>query len=245
MFNSSKYTKYYNNIISRAISRNWTKKTAPCYVEKHHIIPKSCGGLDIHENLVYLTAKEHFIVHHLLTKMVIDIQHKFKMLCAFWRMVNGKSTHKKITANLYEKYKTNHSIASKGHFTGVKLFGESNPMYGNKRFSGANNPMYGKQGAMLNKKHSIEAKEKNRKAHLGKKHSNKTRHLMSMNRKLEKHPNAKYYIIKNIINNTEEKIFCLSKWCLENNLNYNKIKMAAHKGHITKENLQIIKVCDV
>jgi hypothetical protein len=38
-------------------------------MEKHHIIPKSEGGDDTYDNLVYLTPKEHFIAHKLLYKI--------------------------------------------------------------------------------------------------------------------------------------------------------------------------------
>jgi hypothetical protein len=39
------------------------------YTERHHIQPKCLGGTDDHKNLVRLTAREHFVVHHLLTKI--------------------------------------------------------------------------------------------------------------------------------------------------------------------------------
>lgn len=50
----------------KAEQRGWTKKSAPCYVERHHIFIKAIFG----ENgrVVYLTAREHFIAHLLLWK---------------------------------------------------------------------------------------------------------------------------------------------------------------------------------
>ena len=36
------------------------------YYEKHHIIPKSYGGNNSVDNLVYLTGREHFVAHMLL-----------------------------------------------------------------------------------------------------------------------------------------------------------------------------------
>ena len=59
------YEKIYNQIIERAKSRNLDG-----YSEKHHIIPKCMGGGNNKGNLVNLTAKEHFICHLLLTKML-------------------------------------------------------------------------------------------------------------------------------------------------------------------------------
>jgi hypothetical protein len=63
----NKYSQWYFSIIESALGRGWTKKTSPVYVEKHHILPKS-----IFENndVVCLTAKEHFICHLLLPKMI-------------------------------------------------------------------------------------------------------------------------------------------------------------------------------
>lgn len=65
MFNESKYTNWYCLIIANALN---TKKEG--YTERHHIVPRSLGGDDSDSNLVRLTAREHFVVHWLLTKMV-------------------------------------------------------------------------------------------------------------------------------------------------------------------------------
>ena len=82
MYLSNKYTKWYFNIIDIAKNR---ELPAEFYSEKHHIIPKSLGGSNKKENLVKLTAKEHFICHLLLTKMV-DGKLKDKMKYAFWML---------------------------------------------------------------------------------------------------------------------------------------------------------------
>jgi transposase len=67
----NKYLKWYINIINNGLSRNIDKKSV--YVEKHHILPKSFkgGGEKDPANLVYLTAKEHIVIHHLLTKCTL------------------------------------------------------------------------------------------------------------------------------------------------------------------------------
>ena len=59
-----KYTKWYAQITERARNR-----ILDTYTETHHIIPRSLGGTDDINNLVELTAREHFICHWLLTKM--------------------------------------------------------------------------------------------------------------------------------------------------------------------------------
>ena len=50
------YEKIYNNIISKAQSR----QKLDGYIERHHIIPRSFGGSDDDSNIVALTAREHF-----------------------------------------------------------------------------------------------------------------------------------------------------------------------------------------
>ena len=50
----------------KAEQRGWTKKSAPCYVERHHIFIKAIFGEN--NRVVYLTAREHFIAHLLLWK---------------------------------------------------------------------------------------------------------------------------------------------------------------------------------
>jgi len=81
MFNNSKYTKWYFSIIENAKLKN--NKTG--YMERHHIIPKSFGGNNTKNNLVCLTAKEHFVCHLLLTKMT-NGENRYKMLHAFMLM---------------------------------------------------------------------------------------------------------------------------------------------------------------
>ena len=65
-----------------SIVSNAKNRTISGYIEKHHIIPKSCGGSNKKENLVALTAKEHFICHLLLTKMT-ENNYRIKMRNSF------------------------------------------------------------------------------------------------------------------------------------------------------------------
>lgn len=87
MYLSNKYSRYYNKIIERAKHR----PTPNGYTEKHHIIPKSLGGNNRSENIVILTAREHFICHRLLTKFTTG-KSLIKMKRAAWRMtVRGRN----------------------------------------------------------------------------------------------------------------------------------------------------------
>lgn len=63
------YLKIYENLISSR--RNRTLESG-MYYEKHHIIMRSHGGSDDAENLIYLTAREHFLAHRLLWAIYRD-----------------------------------------------------------------------------------------------------------------------------------------------------------------------------
>ena len=115
MYLSNKYTTWYYRIISNAQSR-----TIDGYVERHHIVPKSLGDDNSKENLVKLTAREHFIAHRLLVKMVSGSA-KNKMVHALWRMtVAGRPDQKRYypPSKLYDRirrqYSTINSIRHKG-----------------------------------------------------------------------------------------------------------------------------------
>lgn len=102
MFLDNKYTKWYNNIIDKR-----KKELLKGYVEKHHIIPKSLGGSNEKENLVSLSAREHYIAHLLLTKMV-EGENKSKMCWALHRMVFS-SQKQSFSSYQYEMLRKIHS----------------------------------------------------------------------------------------------------------------------------------------
>lgn len=79
------YIRIYKQIIENARNLESQRLVDKTYVEEHHIVPKCMGGLDVDSNLVYLTAREHFICHWLLFKKYksADLAH------AFYSMVNG------------------------------------------------------------------------------------------------------------------------------------------------------------
>lgn len=102
MFNSSKYTNWYNSIISQAQSQ-LRKKYEGVYYEEHHIVPKCLGGSNKKINLVLLTAKEHFLCHWLLCKMVDDINSRQKLYHAFSSFLRSTKIQSRIyTSKQYE-----------------------------------------------------------------------------------------------------------------------------------------------
>jgi hypothetical protein len=80
MYLDNKYTIWYHNIINRARQRK-----IEGYSEGHHIIPKCLGGDNSKSNLVRLTAREHFICHQLLVRMV-QTEHRSRMALAATKM---------------------------------------------------------------------------------------------------------------------------------------------------------------
>lgn len=119
MFLDNKYTKIYYKIIN-----SYKNRPIDGYKERHHIIPLSLGGDSKADNLVYLTAKAHFVCHHLLTKMLVG-EHKSKMIFALWRMIHSEQQTQKITAKMYETIRRDYAAN-----LSETMSGENNPFYG-------------------------------------------------------------------------------------------------------------------
>lgn len=101
MFVANKYTKTYQAIISRARESSRSKKTD--YFESHHVIPRCMGGSDDAENLVLLTAREHFLCHALLCKMIATNTKEWnKLVHAFIAMGRSSSNQQRyFNSRLY------------------------------------------------------------------------------------------------------------------------------------------------
>lgn len=84
------YKRVHDLIIKRARNRS-----IEGYTERHHIMPKCMGGSDNMENLVRLTAKEHFLIHRLLTLIYPD---NSCLSYAYWAMCG-------LLHNQYRKYR--------------------------------------------------------------------------------------------------------------------------------------------
>ena len=101
---NNKYTKWYNSIICKAKERNWNKNISETYGETHHIIPRSLGGSNDESNLVFLTAKEHFICHILLKNM-FEGKQRNKMVVALFLMSSQNNRNYKLNSKTYQKIK--------------------------------------------------------------------------------------------------------------------------------------------
>jgi len=121
----NKYTRWYNQIIANAQNR-----ITEGYTERHHIQPRSLGGADTADNLVNLTAREHFVCHWLLTKMTSG-EDRYKMINALRMMRAEKEGQQRyttaITSRVYETIKKEYAQLQSERFSG-----ENNPMYGDK-----------------------------------------------------------------------------------------------------------------
>jgi hypothetical protein len=160
LFSDNKYTRTYYRIVQRAQSRTLPKDS---YKERHHIIPRSLGGSNSKDNLVDLTAREHFICHLLLTKMVTGPA-KYKMASAAWSLLGFRTSDRpsvKVTGAIYEILKKEKSIQQSTFMKTsnpmtnpesrkkCSQVGEANGMFGrvgpNKGKTGELSHMYGKK----------------------------------------------------------------------------------------------------
>lgn len=112
------YNQIYENLINNAKSRKLHE-----YSEVHHIIPKCMGGDDTKDNLVELTAREHFIAHLLLVKIY---KNNFKLVKAVAMMCVGHC-ERRSTNRLYGKYRDLFRVAMS-----ESQFGEKNSQYGTR-----------------------------------------------------------------------------------------------------------------
>lgn len=156
------YEKIYNQIVERAKNR-----VLDCYTERHHIIPRCMGGGDEKENLVNLTAREHFICHRLLVQ-IHPSNNKLKF--ALWAMCNMKSKRQSRytpSSRIYESIKIEVIQLLSDKKKGVKL-SEEHKRKTSETLKGRKRPQ-----------EVIDKIVKTRKENGGWKHSNETRKKMT------------------------------------------------------------------
>lgn len=115
------YLKIYDSLINDA-------KTNPqleTYKELHHIVPRCLGGSNEKDNLVYLTARQHFIAHWLLYKIYggSKLANAWYAMCRVGhgqgaRRVN--SAYYKYAKETRSRYLSEESLGIKNHFFGKK-----------------------------------------------------------------------------------------------------------------------------
>jgi hypothetical protein len=160
------YLKHYNNLMnSRLLLKidRYTKRKNGEYFEGHHIIPKYKGGTGTssqglkNNNIVYLTAREHFIAHWLLWLINKDRQSAL----AFHKMLScNKNQNRIISSYGYEEARLAYRLTNIGNKFGIgskRIYTDKQREHHSKimkgMWSGEKNPFY-------NKKHTIESKKK-------------------------------------------------------------------------------------
>jgi hypothetical protein len=161
----NKYTLWYNAIIERAQTR-----VIDGYTEKHHIQPRSLGGSNDKDNLVDLTAREHFICHWLLTKIYTG-EAKSKMIYALNGMKRSNEFAQRyetaITSRVYENLKKEFSIVHSATMKGRTPWNKGIPITENQRSKN--------RKSALGKKHTDIAKSRISEAQIGRKRSEETK----------------------------------------------------------------------
>ena len=124
------YRHIYCKIISYAKSQNRTRNNGD-YYECHHILPKSLFPLwkNRKSNKVFLTAREHFFVHQLLTKIYPGSEMTF----AIHAFVSRPNADYKITSREYERIKKSFSKLQSERMIGHKVSKETCELISKRR----------------------------------------------------------------------------------------------------------------
>jgi hypothetical protein len=88
------YKRHYELLIKKSKNR-----VLEGYKERHHIVPRCMGGNDDKDNIVELTAREHFLAHLLLVKIY---NNNYRLIRAVAMMCVGQE-ERKTTNRLYGK----------------------------------------------------------------------------------------------------------------------------------------------
>lgn len=148
------YKKIYDDLIISRMSmkdgRIILRKQRE-YFEGHHIEPKCLGGNKSRNvnsnNIVLLTAREHFLAHWLL---FLAYPNNSKIVYAFWAMcngwiINGRKNREnyskiKLSSRLYEEVRKSHVIKIRENRTGNHDITDSGRLSLSNRMK-ENNPM--------------------------------------------------------------------------------------------------------
>lgn len=176
------YLKIYINLINDAIVNPKSDE----YKELHHILPKCMGGPNEKNNLVRLTARQHYLAHWLLYKI-----YKTPKLVHAWHSMSRIGVgqeERAINSNLFEYCKKERS----------KILSENS--------KGEKNNFYGK-------KHKDEVKKRLSEMNLGKKRISQ-QGISSWIEKVAKKPNSDLQK-QNLANRNKKFLTLQNKYTLE------------------------------
>ncbi len=130
MFINNKYTRWYFKIIDVA-----KKSVIEGYTEKHHVTPRSLGGTNERENIVALTARQHFVCHLLLVKMTTGLAQQKMIAAARHMSVCHRKQRYEVTSITYERLKQRASEMMKGNKRGAGSGGWHHTMKTRRKMS--------------------------------------------------------------------------------------------------------------
>jgi hypothetical protein len=266
-FLNNKYSKWYFNIIKNIQNTNRVKlkfsDSQYVYYERHHILPACIypeyKNLYINKwNKVLLTPKEHFICHWLLTKCFdstfcsIKMHHAMKML----NIASDQHSRVKYTSWQYQTIRISTNLANRGE--NAPMYGKKHSVETRKKISEAGKRRYREtpkqispqellrlQTMNIGRVRSEEQKQaiKDRLAisggtFKGKKHSAKTRSILSTN--ASNRTNVRKDGIDKRIKINELEFYLSQGWekgCIETE--GNKLKKLKNKGrrHMNKDSV--------
>ena len=155
MYIEPKEKESYQEYIQRILTTRKNCKINGDYMERHHIIPKSSGGTNELENLIYLYPQEHYWSHKLLAEENLD---NLALQRAWWILSHRDNVFVSVEEYAKAKQAFSQSISGKNHPQYGKT-GELSANYG-KHLSeetklkiaetkkGEKNPQYGKVGEL-------------------------------------------------------------------------------------------------
>lgn len=115
---NNKYINAYNTLLRFRISNEPPENV---YCEVHHILPRSLGGSDDKENLVKLTAREHYMIHVLLAKIFPENR---SLSTQAWFMTNSPKAVSEEELNTLENLSEKHKnlILSRQYTVNSRIF---------------------------------------------------------------------------------------------------------------------------
>lgn len=89
-FENNKYYSWYKSLVNKYTLYDSDSN----YTENHHILPKSLGGSNDDQNIIFVPARVHYVLHHILIKFTKS-NDKVKMCFALHSFFNLKNRYQK------------------------------------------------------------------------------------------------------------------------------------------------------